>query len=86
MQSFKKEIAAEVCRRQDVPNIVRACDKEMTDDKKFYKEQMKKVTQKQADVVQLTQQEQALKIVKALEEQMKILPQSIYDILVQFDE
>lgn len=58
----------------------------MADGKKFYKEQMEKVTTKQADVVQLTQQEQALKIVKALEEQMKILPQSIYDILVQFDE
>ena len=57
MQSFKKEIAAEVCRRQDVPNIVRACEKEMADGKKFYKEQMEKVTQKQADVVQLTQQE-----------------------------
>jgi hypothetical protein len=34
-----------------VPNIVRACDKEIVDGKKFYKEQMEKVTQKQVDVV-----------------------------------
>ena len=57
-----------MCRRQDVPHIFRASDKEIADAKKLYKDQMEKVTQKQVDVVQLTQQEQALKIVKALEE------------------
>lgn len=68
MQTFKKEIAAEVCRRQDVPAILRACEKEIDDGKKYYKEEMEKVTKKKTEEVQLTQQEQVLKIVKSLEE------------------